>query len=67
MPHVAPRLLPTSSMPEPTEPEEEHVSKKVIYEHTATSGTSRQNAIVIIVLVVIALALIGYIFMHMHH
>ena len=51
-------------MPDPTE--EEHVSKKVVYEHTASSGTSRQNLIVIIVLVVIALALVGYIFLHMH-
>jgi hypothetical protein len=52
-------------MPEPTEPEEQ-VSKKVTYEHTASSGTWKQNLVVIIVLVVIALALIGYILLHMH-
>jgi hypothetical protein len=62
---VALRLLPTSSMAEPTEPEEQ-VTKKVTYEHTASSGTWKQNLVVIIVLVVIALALIGYIVMHMH-
>jgi flagellar basal body-associated protein FliL len=52
-------------MPEPTEPDD-RVTKKVVYEHVASSGSSRQNIIVIIVLVVIALAIIGYIFMHMH-
>ena len=52
-------------MPEPTEPDD-RVTKRVEYEHVASSGSSRQNIIVIAVLVVIALALIGYIFMHMH-
>jgi hypothetical protein len=53
-------------MAEPNEPEEE-VRKKVIYEHVSTSGTSRQNLVVIGVLLVIALVLVGYIFLHMHH
>jgi flagellar basal body-associated protein FliL len=52
-------------MPEPTEPDD-RVTKKVEYEHVASSGSSRQNIVVIIVLVVIALAIIGYIFMHMN-
>ena len=65
MPHVALHLLPTSSMPEPNEPDD-RVTKKVEYEHVTSSGSSRQNIVVILVLVVIALAIIGYIFMHMH-
>jgi hypothetical protein len=52
-------------MPETDKPEEE-VRKKVIYEHVSTSGTSRQNVIVIVVLLVIALALIGWILTHLH-
>ncbi len=52
-------------MPEPNEPEEE-LRKKVVYEHVTTSGTSRQNLIVIVVLLVLALVLVGYIFMRMH-
>jgi hypothetical protein len=52
-------------MAEPTEPEEK-VSKKVTYEHVTSSGTWKQNLVIIIVLLVIALALIGYIVMHMH-
>jgi uncharacterized protein HemX len=52
-------------MPEPNEPDD-RVTKKVVYEHVASSGSSRQNIVVILVLVVIALAIIGYIFMHMH-
>jgi hypothetical protein len=49
----------------PDEPEEQ-VSKKVVYEHVATSGSSRQNLAIIIVIAVIVLALVVYIFMHIH-
>ena len=63
---MALRLLPIRTMPEPNEPDDQ-VRRKVIYEHVSTSGTSRQNVVVIVVLVVIALALIGWILMHMHH
>ncbi len=53
-------------MPEPNEPDDE-VRKKVVYEHVSTSGTTKQNIIVLVVLLVIALALIGWILMHLHH
>jgi hypothetical protein len=52
-------------MPEPNDQPDDQVSKKVIYEHVSTSGTTKQNVIVIVVLVVIALALVGWILMHM--
>ena len=44
---------------------DERVSKRVVYEHVSSSGTSRQSAAVIIILVVIAIVLIGFIFMRM--
>jgi hypothetical protein len=50
-------------MPEPTD--EERVSRKVIVEHSAASGTSRSVAYTIGIIVVIAVALIIYIVMHM--
>jgi len=53
-------------MPEPNEQPDDQISKKVIYEHVSTSGTSREFIIVIVVLVVIALLLVGYILMHVH-
>jgi len=53
-------------MPEPNEPNDE-VRKRVVYEHVSTSGTTRQNAVMIVVLLVIALAIVAFIFMHMHH
>lgn len=53
-------------MPEPNEPDDQ-VRRKVIYEHVSTSGTTKQNVIVIVVLLVIAVVLVGYILMHMHH
>jgi uncharacterized protein HemX len=53
-------------MPEPNDQPDDQVSKKVTYEHVSTSGTTKQNVIVIVVLVVIALALVGWILMHMH-
>ena len=46
--------------------DDERVSRKVVYEHTASSGSSHSPAITIIVIAVLALILIGYIFMHMH-
>jgi hypothetical protein len=52
-------------MPESNEPDEQ-VSKKVVYEHVTSSGTSRTNLIVIAVILVVALLIVGYIFMHMH-
>ena len=53
-------------MPEPNEQPDDQISKKVVYEHVTSSGTSKQNMIVIVVLLVIALVLIGWILMHMH-
>jgi len=52
-------------MAEPNEPDEE-VRKKVIYEHVASNGTSRNMIVTIVVIVVIALILVGYILMHIH-
>jgi hypothetical protein len=46
--------------------DDERVSRKVVYEHTESSGSSHSAAITIIVIVVLALVLIGYILMHMH-
>lgn len=60
---MAPRLLPIPTMPEPTD--EERVSKKVIIEHSAATGTSRSVGYTIGVIAVIAIALIVYILMHM--
>jgi len=61
---MALRLLPISTMPEPTD--EEHVSKKVIVEHSANTGSSWNAGYTIGVIVVLAVALIIYIVMHMH-
>ena len=60
-------MLLLSSMPDPNDQPDEEVRKKVIYEHLTTSGTSKQNVIVIVVLIVIALGLVGWILMHLHH
>jgi hypothetical protein len=64
---VALRLLQLLRMPDPNDQPEDEVSRKVIYEHVSTSGTSKQNIIIIVVLLVIALGLVGWILMHMHH
>ena len=64
---MALRLLLLTSMPEPNDQPDDEVRRKVIYEHVSTSGTSKQNIIVIVVLLVIALGLVGWILMHMHH
>ena len=55
------------SMPDPNDQPDDEVRRKVVYEHVSTSGTTKQNIIVMVVLVVIALALVGWILMHMHH
>jgi uncharacterized protein HemX len=65
---VALQLLRPLVMPETNKPEElDEVRSKVVYERVSSSGTAKQNAVVIIVLVVIALALVAFIFMQMHH
>jgi hypothetical protein len=46
--------------------DDERVSRKVVYEHSESSGSSRSAGITIIVIVVLALVLIGYILMHVH-
>ena len=63
---VALHLLSLSGMPEPNEPDDV-VSKKVTYEHVASSGSSRNVMIVIAVILVIALVIVGYILTHLHH
>ncbi len=62
---MALHLLSLWEMPEPTEPDD-LVSKKVVYEHVASSGTSRNVMIVIAIILVIALGIVGYIVMHLH-
>jgi hypothetical protein len=64
---VALQLLNLLRMPDPNDPltDDERVSKRVVYEHVSSSGTSKQTGIVIAVLVVLALIIVGYIFMHM--
>ena len=59
---MALHLLPCPSMSE--QPDDE-VRKKVVYEHVASSGTSRNTLIVIAVILVIALCIVGYIFMRL--
>ena len=51
-------MLIPPGMPEPNEPDDQ-VRRKVIYEHVSTSGTTRQNIVVIVVLLVLALVLVG--------
>jgi len=53
-------------MPEQNEQPDDEVRKKVIYEHVATSGTSKQTYIVIGVILLIALALVVWILMRIH-
>ncbi|MEA2329090.1 MAG: hypothetical protein QOE68_4049 [Thermoanaerobaculia bacterium] len=64
---MALHLLPNPSMSELPPEDDERVSRKVVYEHTATSGSSHSAMITIIVIVVLALVLVGYILMHVHH
>ena len=46
--------------------DDERVSRKVVYEHTESSGSSRSMGITIIVIIALALVLVGYILMHVH-
>ncbi len=62
---MALHLLLNLSMPTPSN-DDEQVSRKVIYEHTASSGSSHSAMITIIVIATAALVLIGYILMHVH-
>ncbi len=64
---MALHLLPNPSMSNLPEEDDERVSRKVVYEHTATSGSSHSATITIVVIAVLALVLVGYILMHMHH
>ena len=48
-----------------SEQPDDEVRKKVVYEHVASSGTSRNTLIVIAVILVIALCIVGYIFMRL--
>ena len=63
---MAPHLLPDPGMTQLPPDDDERVSRKVVYEHTESSGSSHSAAITIIVIVVLALVLIGYILMHVH-
>jgi len=59
-------LLPNPNMSQLPNDDDERVSRKVVYEHTESSGSSHSASITIIVIVVLALVLIGYILMHVH-
>ena len=60
-------LLLLSSMPDPNDRPDDEVRRKVVYEHVSTSGTTKQNVVVIVVLIVLALGLVGWILLHIHH
>ena len=60
-------MLSLSPMPDPNDRPDDEVRRKVVYERVSTSGTTRQNVVVIVVIAVIALALIAWILMHLHH
>jgi hypothetical protein len=47
--------------------DDERVSRKVVYEHTASSGSSHSAGITIVIISMLALVLIGYILMHVLH
>jgi hypothetical protein len=53
-------------MSTPPTDDDERISRKVVYEQTETSGSSRSMVVTILVIAVIAIALIGYILLHMH-
>jgi hypothetical protein len=59
---VAPPLLRSDGMAESED--EERVSKKVVYEHTTSSG---KNGPMLIVIAVIVIAIVVFIFMNIHH
>jgi len=59
---MAPALLRRSSMPDVSPDDDEHISKKVVYEHTTSA---RQNLGAIIAIIVIAVALLVFILTHM--
>lgn len=60
-------LLRPLTMQDPNDPltDDERVSKRVVYEHVSSSGSSKQSGIVIAVIFVIALIIVGFIFMQM--
>jgi hypothetical protein len=53
-------------MEPPRNEDDEFVRRKVIVEHSASSGSSGSVMGVVIAIVVIALILVGYILLHMH-
>jgi hypothetical protein len=53
-------------MQPPQNEDDEYVSRKVIVEHSASSGSSGSTVGAIIAIAVIALTLIGYILLHLH-
>jgi len=59
---VAPPLLRSNGMAESED--EERVSKKVVYEHTTSSG---KNGPMLIVIAVIVIAVVVFIFVNIHH
>jgi hypothetical protein len=59
---MAPPLLRLPVMPDVRPDDDEHISKKVVYEHTTSA---RQNMGAIIAIVVIAIALLVFIIMHL--
>ncbi len=53
-------------MQPPPNDDDEYVSRKVIVEHSATSGSAGSTLWVIGIIVVLAAILVGYILLHMH-
>jgi hypothetical protein len=61
---MAPPLLPRTSMPDPED--DEVVSKKVVYEHSASSGSSRSVGPTIIVIAIVVIAIVAYVMTQIH-
>jgi len=51
-------------MPEPDD--DEVVSKRVVYEHSASSGSSRSVGPTLIVIGIVVIAIVVYVITHMH-
>jgi uncharacterized protein HemX len=61
---VALPLLTPQDMPEPEEPAEHHMERRVVYE-TVSSSSSKTTAVTYVLVAVIAIALIVWVVMQM--
>jgi hypothetical protein len=61
---VALPLLQPLSMPDPED--DEYVSKRVVVEHSASSGSSRSVGPTILVIAIVVIGIVAYVLTHMH-